>query len=223
MVTKKFRGEEFNLSKIKPFNRIVPTISHRAIAKLAKLDYVSNIISFNVDGLFLRMNVNFQKLYFAHGNCYIYNCDCKKSFIGSKPTSTICCKETDYTCPSCKNFKLKDSILDWDQELDSNWNWALEQVKAAEMILCIGTSFKQKHIADLVKCAKGKNIPIFIINLQKTSLDKLAHCCFYEYCDIVLQDLMEKLNINVPKYNPFEDPTKTGEDFIEFKLEVRQI
>lgn len=207
-----------DIDSIPPFDQIIPTYAHRAIAKLMELDYVSNIISLNVDGLFLRSNVNQNKLYNVHGNCYIYNCKCNKTFIGSQPSATIFQKPTGFFCPSCQSV-LNDSILNWQENLPSNFKLIKNLINEAKLVLCIGNSFQQDHIYKLVLGVNNARTKVININLIKTRLDKKNWVTsIFEDCHTVMERVIKGLSLQIDDYNPNQDPTQSGSQFVEAQI-----
>ena len=55
------------------------------------------------------------------------------------------------------------------------------------------------------KTGKGR---LVIINLQATKHDKKADLIIRNYADGIFETLFEKLGIEIPEYNPKEDPVK---------------
>ena len=55
------------------------------------------------------------------------------------------------------------------------------------------------------KTGKGR---LVIINLQATKHDKKADLIIRNYADDIFQTLFDKLETDIPDYNPEEDPVK---------------
>ena len=47
-----------------------------------------------------------------------------------------------------------------------------------------------------------------IVNLSRTCKDGFASVCINERCDTVFRELMKGLGLEVPAYNPTEDPLR---------------
>lgn len=115
------------------------------------------------------------------------------------------------------NVNCRDSIIHFGERLRNgdtyNWDRATEQVRNAELIICLGTSLKVlKHYKCLwPKRSKGMQ-NMYIVNIQWTPKDKQAKMKINAYCDDVMQLLIENLNkhhaysIKVGTYSIANDP-----------------
>lgn len=185
--------------------------------------------STNVDGLFIRANINRKKISEVHGNFFVDNCSrCGKSFIRNRPSRTMCCQSSDDNCPKC-NFNLRDSVLDWNGNLHNRiWKQAEIVSRRADLAVCIGTSFLAHHINSLILEVKktGKKMnskKLAIINIQETELDNRANLLIRKHSDDVMKIICDKLSVQVDSYDPELDPTKNPNDLVPWnEPKVRQ-
>lgn len=200
---------------VKPFDDTVPTYSHMALKELCSNGLVKHIVSQNVDGLFLKSNLNRSFISELHGNFYLDECTkCRSRFIRSKASQTMRLEKSPIRCPrgieACKGY-LRDTILDWESPIPYNeMRVATRESKHCKLHICIGSSLQLRPSKDLV-CGskhKQKDEKLVIINLQPTKFDSKADLIINYYADFVMKELMSCLNIDVPNYDLTEDPTK---------------
>lgn len=200
---------------VKPFDDTVPTYSHMALKQLCAEGFVKHIISQNVDGLFLKSNLSRSFISELHGNFYLDECTkCRSRFIRSNASQTMRLEKSSIRClrgiEACKGY-LRDTILDWESPIPYNeLRVATRESKSCRLHICIGSSLQLRPSKDLV-CGskqKHKDDKLVIINLQPTKFDSKADLIINYYADFVMKELMSCLNIDVPNYNPTEDPTK---------------
>jgi len=59
-----------------------------------------------------------------------------------------------------------------------------------------------------------KDGKLVICNLQPTKQDKKADLCIHTYVDDVLKMLMQRLDLDIPEYDPVFDPVKQVETIL---------
>lgn len=204
-------------SGIKPFDETIPTKSHLILRELCTKNLVGHIVSQNVDGLFLKANFPRRYISELHGDFYLDECTCCRSrFIRGSASQTMRLTRSLVKCPRddkvCRGH-LRDTILDWESPIPYNeLRTAERESKRSKLHICIGTSMQLRPSKDLV-CNRKKNkaCKLVVINLQPTQFDKLADMVINYYADEVMTLLAKQLDLNIPDYNPGEDPTKRHE------------
>ncbi len=108
---------------------------------------------------------------------------------------------TGRKCESCGN-ELFDTIVNFGEQLperDIDLGFELSQI--ADLHVCFGTSLRVSPANQMpestTKKPEGK---LVIINLQPTPLDDLATVRIWGLCDVVVESLMKKLNIEIPDF-----------------------
>jgi len=203
---------------IKPFDETVPTFSHLALGELCRQGYVGYIISQNVDGLFLKSNLERKYISELHGNFYLDECTiCRSRFIRSTASESMRLQKSHRRCPRgdglsgkpCKGF-LRDTILDWESPIPHNeLRLAQREAKRCKLHLCIGTSMQLRPSKDLVcNPERNKHSKLVVINLQPTQLDTRANLVINFYADEIFRRLVGELALEVSPYRADEDPTK---------------
>ncbi|XP_003741995.1 NAD-dependent protein deacetylase Sirt6-like [Galendromus occidentalis] len=222
--TKEQQGEKptINIS----FNDAVPTKTHMALVELQRRGKLHFICSQNVDGLHLKSGFPLNRLTDVHGNMFVDKCQkCKRQFIRRRCTRTVGQKLTGEPClaerlgrniKSCRGGKLRDSILDWEDELPvEGLQASLEHCRNADLVICLGSTLQILPVGTMPLQARKNNpdAKIVVVNLQETKLDKKCDLRISYYVDTVMEKLFQKLGFKIPEYKDTSDPTKkdTGE------------
>lgn len=203
----------------------VPSYTHMALAKLVKCGIVKHVLSQNCDGLHLRSGLPVERLSEIHGCMFVEVCpSCKKlhyrDFDVTERTG-VRHHRTGRFCVDCRqlddktaDYELIDTIVHFGEKghLDYplNWSGAAENVQKTDLIICLGSSLKVlKNYSCLwpKKTAKRK-LNLAIVNLQWTPKDHAASLKINSKCDLVMQQLMDKLNLEVDVYDQERDPLK---------------
>lgn len=203
---------------IKPFDETEPTVSHMILKELISKQYVDYIISQNVDGLFLKANLDRKFISELHGNFFLDECTrCRSRFIRGTASETMRLQRSSVACrriePPCKGH-LRDTILDWESPVPFNeLQWAERKAKSNKLHICIGTTMQLRPAKDLVcNPKKQKSAKLVIINLQPTQFDQMADMVINYYADDVMRLLADELGITeVLTYDKAQDPTKRND------------
>uniref|UniRef100_A0AAQ5YV20 NAD-dependent protein deacylase sirtuin-6 n=1 Tax=Amphiprion ocellaris TaxID=80972 RepID=A0AAQ5YV20_AMPOC len=190
-----------------------PSLTHMALLGLQRAGYLKYLISQNVDGLHVRSGFPRDMLSELHGNMFVEECEkCGRQYVrekvigvmGLKPTGRYCDVVRSRGLRACRG-KLISTILDWEDALpDRDLNKADDASRRADLALTLGTSMQIKPSGDLPLLTKRKGGKIVIVNLQPTKHDKHAHLRIHGYVDDVMKQLMELLELDIPKW---EGPT----------------
>lgn len=207
--------QEINSESV-TFDTAKPTATHLALKKLVDDGYVSHIISQNVDGLFLKTNIDRSNISELHGNFYLDECTrCKSRYIRSTASSTMGLKKSNVKCPKelCSG-KLRDTILDWESPIPyGELRTAKSKCRKNRLHICIGTTM-QLQPANQLPLEAFKKLPIrgkmVFINLQPTKLEKKADLSIHHYSDVVMKKVISSLQVSLPEYEPRKDPTKSA-------------
>ncbi|KAM0904669.1 hypothetical protein ACQ4PT_017876 [Festuca glaucescens] len=173
-----------------PFHRAAPTLTHMALVELERAGLLKFVISQNVDSLHLRSGFPREKLAELHGNSFKETCPCcKTEYLRDFEIETIGLKDTPRRCTD-KNCgaRLKDTVLDWEDALPpEEMNSAEEQCRAADLVLCLGTSLQITPACNMPLMSIKNGGKVAIVNLQATPKDKKA--------SLVIHGLVDKRNV----------------------------
>lgn len=186
------------------FESAVPTLTHRALTRLARDDVVKFVISQNVDGLHLKAGLPRQQLAELHGNMFMERCEkCGKEFVRETAVATVGLKRTGATCLGggakgrCRG-KLRDTVLDWEDELPKeDLQLSDQHSRKADLSLCLGTTLQILPAGKLPLLAKKRQGKMVVVNLQPTAYDKEADLIIHGYVDDVMERLLLKLKITL--------------------------
>ncbi|KAI7744104.1 hypothetical protein M8C21_030354 [Ambrosia artemisiifolia] len=186
-----------------PFHRAAPSATHMALVELERAGILKFVISQNVDSLHLRSGIPRHKLSELHGNSFREVCpSCSTEYLRDFEVETIGLKETSRRCcdPKC-GAKLRDSVLDWEDELPPKEMKAAEKhCRTADVVLCLGTSLQITPACNIpLKCIRngGKMV---IVNLQKTPKDKRASLVIHGLVDKVMAEVLQLLTMPIAPY-----------------------
>lgn len=186
-----------------PFDRAMPSLTHMALVELEKAGILKFIISQNVDGLHIRSGIPREKLAELHGNSFREVCpSCGVEYVRDFEVETIGLKKTPRRCSDekCKS-RLRDSVLDWEDELPSKeMNLAEKQCEMADTVLCLGTSLQITPACDLPLKALRSGGKVVIVNLQQTPKDKQAGLVIHGLVDEVMSGVMNYLSLRIPPF-----------------------
>ncbi|XAR68250.1 hypothetical protein NMG60_11003319 [Bertholletia excelsa] len=186
-----------------PFHRAMPSLTHMALVELEKAGILKFVISQNVDSLHLRSGIPRDKLAELHGNSFREVCPkCGVEYLRDFELETIGMKETSRCCSDVKcGAKLKDTVLDWEDELPpKDLNAAEKHCRMADLVLCLGTSLQITPACNLpLRSLRGRG-KVVIVNLQKTPKDKKASLVIHGFVDKVIAGVMHYLNLQIPPY-----------------------
>ncbi|KAM0904670.1 hypothetical protein ACQ4PT_017876 [Festuca glaucescens] len=186
-----------------PFHRAAPTLTHMALVELERAGLLKFVISQNVDSLHLRSGFPREKLAELHGNSFKETCPCcKTEYLRDFEIETIGLKDTPRRCTD-KNCgaRLKDTVLDWEDALPpEEMNSAEEQCRAADLVLCLGTSLQITPACNMPLMSIKNGGKVAIVNLQATPKDKKASLVIHGLVDKVIAGVMCILNLRIPPY-----------------------
>ncbi|KAL8264463.1 hypothetical protein R6Q59_022593 [Mikania micrantha] len=185
-----------------PFHRAAPSATHMALVELERAGILKFVISQNVDSLHLRSGIPRHKLSELHGNSFREVCPtCGTEYLRDFEVETIGLKETSRRCdPKC-GAKLRDSVLDWEDELPpKEMNAAEKHCRTADIVLCLGTSLQITPACNLPLKAIRNGGKMVIVNLQQTPKDNKASLVIRGFVDKVMAEVLQLLKMPIAPY-----------------------
>jgi mono-ADP-ribosyltransferase sirtuin 6 len=178
-----------------------PTLTHRAIAKLASLGILKFCITQNVDGLHRRSGLSREHHAALHGCVFTEKCsDCGMEHFRDVDVGGMSFQKTGRKCEKCQG-DLCDTLLDWEDALpEDDFERATEECEKADLALCLGTSLRIEPAGSLPALAKK----YVIVNLQETPKDQEAAMVIRGRVDDVMSNLMQQLGH--PDWDDGESP-----------------
>lgn len=189
------RGENTVMS----FDFAQPTLTHRAISKLAQTGKLKYCITQNVDGLHRRAGLGRDHHAALHGCAFTEKChSCDTEYFRDKDVGGMSFQPTGKFCDLCDG-KLHDTLLDWEDALpEQDLKRAEYECDRSDLMICLGTSLRIEPVGSLPLRAKR----FVIVNLQETPKDAHAAMIIKASVDDVMDSLMDALG-----YEDWKDQT----------------
>ena len=191
-----------------------------ALVSLLNSKLIQFVVSQNIDGLFLKANIERRHIAELHGNFFLDEClQCKSRFIRCTPSPTMGQKVSSVGClrasRPCRGM-ITDTILDWDQDLPAEeLEYADKYSSRCDLAICLGTTLQIEPAGSMPLQAKKRTKTkdkgrLVIVNLQPTKFDNNADLIIHDYVDNVMDLLCKALNVTIIKYDKNCDPTKSS-------------
>jgi len=213
----------------KSLEEIHPTICHMSLVQLEKQGLLKYVVSTNVDGLHLRSGFPREKLAELHGNAYLEKCrKCKAEYLRDHDVCRPGHGHDHVTGNKCTQSgcdgDLMDSIINFGENLpEKELTNAVNQSKAADLSIVMGTSMRVRPACELPTYGKKNGGKMVIVNLQKTPYDSeaamLVRCTTDDFMTLLLQELNVEHLVSTPTGMVYQLRTK---DQIE-KLHLQKI
>lgn len=202
-----------------PYEDLMPTLAHEAVAWLVETGTVKHVISQNCDGLHRLSGIHANHLSELHGNIFIEHCrkcgceyernhDVENPAIAyfeelqehgkakrRKPKGVKQCKRCELThqttrlCDDC-GVPLFDTQINFGDYLrDCQIQPATQHAERADVMLVLGSTVTVTPACDL--CDSAQNL--VICNRQRTPKDDFCEIRIFGDCDVVMDQLLTKL------------------------------
>jgi mono-ADP-ribosyltransferase sirtuin 6 len=188
--TKHVRKRKRDAVVMMDFSAAKPTLTHRAIAKLASLGIVKFCVTQNVDGLHRRSGLSRDHHAILHGEVFTEKCsNCGTEHFRDFDVGGMSFQKTGRKCESCQG-DLCDTMLDWEDPLpEDDFDRATEECEKADLALCLGTSLRIEPAGSLPTLATK----YVVVNFQETPKDQDATVVIRCSVDDLMNQLMEQL------------------------------
>ena len=186
--------------------KALPSPTHMGLVELEKKKLLKFLISQNIDGLHRRSGFPSDKLAELHGNTNLEKCKkCGKKYLRdfrARTAMQVHDHATGRFCDDKKcNGELFDSIINFGENLpEQDMNLGFAHSAEADLCLVMGSSLRVSPACDMAVDVGRRKKNLVIVNLQKTPYDSLCSLRIFALCDDVVERLMKKLNMEIPKY-----------------------
>lgn len=157
-----------------------PNFVHKYLTKLEKDNKLLSIITQNIDGL--HSKAGSKNIHEIHGTIYKNHClTCNKEYEAEyifKSKSIPLC-----TCGG----RIKPDVVLYGEMLPECFDYAINDIKKADMLIVAGTSLSVYPAASLINFFNGKYI--VLINKDKTIYDNKATLVFNEDMNKIFKKL----------------------------------
>jgi NAD-dependent deacetylase len=171
---------EFYKMRIEALSRHSPHTGHEIIAEWERIGLVKTVATQNVDGF--HQKAGSQHVFELHGSLSRVRCINEahpadsKSFIEGK------------SCSVCGS-RLRPGVVLFGENLPAEvWNHAFQEIKAAQLLIVIGTSLQVSPVNQLPSIATGKKV---LINQEPVNRDDLFDLVMIGKAGDILQQIHE--------------------------------
>ncbi|MEV0647050.1 Sir2 family NAD-dependent protein deacetylase [Phytomonospora sp. NPDC050363] len=153
-----------------------PNAAHAALVALEKRGQLAAIITQNIDGLHQKAGSDPAKVIEIHGTIFGVECmTCRQRTTMRSALDRVAGGEADPACLECGGI-LKSATISFGQNLDTEvLRASVEAVRAADLLVTIGTSLTVHPAAGLVDVALNAGSRVVICNAEPTPYDAVAH------------------------------------------------
>jgi NAD-dependent deacetylase len=169
--------EAFYRSSLLLFSKIAaakPTLAHRLLAQLEKIEKMHSVITQNIDGL--HQAAGSSTVYEVHGTCCHGHCTkCGAGFDMAGFYSEI--ENGKLKVPLCGACQapIKPDIVLFEELLPVDaWNGSVEAAQQCDLMLVFGSSLVVYPAAELPMIAVENGARLVIVNLEPTCYDHMA-------------------------------------------------
>ncbi|KAF4527609.1 hypothetical protein B566_EDAN016295 [Ephemera danica] len=183
-----------------------PTLTHMALSRLYHMGRLKHVVSQNCDGLHLRSGLPRTALSEVHGNMYLEVCrSCSCEYLRLFDVTERTARYSHHTrrlCHACGG-PLQDTIVHFGERGSLKWplNWSATTSAARDADVLK----KYPWLWCLDKPVKSRPL-LYIVNLQWTPKDEQAALKINGRCDEVFLQVMQYLQIPIPRYGRSDDP-----------------
>jgi len=211
---------EFYTDRIRGLMNARPNVAHKILDEWQEQEWISRIITQNVDGFHRSPGV-----IELHGNLNKLHCmKCGASYLASRYVMLRDAGDKAHKCSQCLGFVRPNVILFGESLSRKALIQAYGTAHVSDLLIVMGTSLMVSPASDLPRIVKKQGGKVVIINRDKTDLDDIADLVIR--CD-KLHEVLEKVDEALPiKINPTVNRTRTsnegfiGDSDIEFHEDV---
>lgn len=170
-----------------------PNAAHIALAKLEQSEFLSAVVTQNIDGLHQAAgSKNVIELHGSNNRQYCMNCGEKYdlSYILSDEN----CEGFIPKCKKCKGMVRPDVVLYEEPLNDDVMRCAIESISAADCLIVGGTSLIVYPAAGLLQYFKGSKL--VLINKSETPYDNQADMVIHDSIGKVFSEVIKTFTIN---------------------------
>ncbi len=174
---------------------IEPNDAHRAIAAWQEIAEVT-VITQNLDDLHERAGS--RRVLYLHGNIAEFRCGhCRSHYHG--PLPALADPRLELAPPECAcGGMIRPGVIWFGGKLpEQTWQMAVEAVRAAELLVVVGTSGTVYPAASLPELALAAGTRVVEVNPEPTPLTRLISETFREPASEALPELLHRLSFGV--------------------------
>ncbi len=168
-----------------------PTAGHDALVDLEAQGRLEHLVTQNIDGLHQRAGTSAGRLTEVHGSNSHYVCvSCGIGGPIDEVVIRLASGEEDPRCEQCGGI-LKTTVVRFGEMLpDGAMERAARSIDTSDAFLAVGTTLEVSPVNNMAFRARGRGIPIVVVNLGDTAADSFATAKVEASISAVLPDLL---------------------------------
>jgi NAD-dependent deacetylase len=172
-----------------------PNPVHAALAALERSGSLAALVTQNIDGL--HQAAGSSRVLELHGNSRRFLCEACGAAHDMASVRSLVDRSIPPICPACSAASLRPDVVLFGEALPpAVLSEALEEMRAASLVLVVGSSLVVQPAAALPLHALQAGAALVILNIDSTPLDDLACLVVRAAADLVLPLALEHAGIH---------------------------
>ena len=182
---KRFYSEGYKI--LEDLNDKNPNEGHLALAELEDMEYISGIITQNIDNLHTKAGS--KNVYEVHGETRGVHCmKCGSSFAFKVMQEKVNSGQIPPKCDKCGGT-LRPNVVMFGDMMPEDFQLAVRELESTELLIVIGSSLTVAPVNYLPQYVEK----LIIINSTPTLEDNNAEMVFHEQAGTVLQSILKEV------------------------------
>lgn len=180
------------------FGAALPNEGHQILARWERHRNLSGIVTQNIDGL--HQDAGNKLVIELHGTAREIQCmHCNFRDIADEYCESFLRLQAVPSCPQCETGLLKHATISFGQQLDDAvLRAATTMVRAADLLIIMGSSLMVEPAASLPVMARQYGAQLAIINRDATQLDSFANLVIHDNIADTLRVTEQLLTDSLP-------------------------
>ncbi|MFI6587250.1 SIR2 family NAD-dependent protein deacylase [Embleya sp. NPDC050493] len=155
----------------------------------------AHVVTQNVDGLHQAAGSPADRVHELHGTLARARCmRCRRTAPMDDALRTVRAGVAEPACPACATGVLRPDVVLFGEHLDRDvYGRAANVVRAAELLLVIGTSLRVDPVAALCATAVDCGAVLVIVNAEPTPYDEFANVVLRGDVEVVVPRIVAAL------------------------------
>lgn len=185
---------EHNAKSNFPIQRAQPNASHYLAVKLHELGKLHKVVTQNIDGLYQAAGLDPSMIIELHGT--ITTCRCSHCHHPHDRAQAHEKWKSGVLVPKCDicGAPLRFGTIAFGEPLPaSSWELSRDAVQGADLLIIMGSSLVVQPANKLPEISLDQKVPVALLNLGPTPLDRVVDLHILEKCGNVAQNILDNL------------------------------